>query len=105
MGDEEEAVVASYEGERNEAGERHGQGTAVLPSGDTYTGAYEAGKRHGEGTYLFAATQDKYEGSFGAGVRSGKGKMTYGNGSTYEGEWKMGFKHGERPAAVTRSRS
>ena len=96
MGDEEEAVVASYEGERNEAGERHGQGTAVLPSGDTYTGAYEAGKRHGQGTYSFFSTKDKYEGSFEMGMRSSKGNMTYANGSTYDGDWEMGFKHGAR---------
>lgn len=37
-----------YEGERNEAGERHGHGKARLPNGDTYEGSYEFGKRHGQ---------------------------------------------------------
>ncbi|TKC46019.1 hypothetical protein EI555_012561, partial [Monodon monoceros] len=37
-----------YEGERNEAGERHGHGKARLPNGDTYEGKYEHGKRHGQ---------------------------------------------------------
>lgn len=37
-----------YEGDRNEAGERHGYGKARLPNGDTYEGSYEHGKRHGQ---------------------------------------------------------
>lgn len=37
-----------YEGDRNEAGERHGHGKARLPNGDTYEGDYEHGKRHGQ---------------------------------------------------------
>lgn len=41
-------MLQEYEGDRNEAGERHGQGKAVLPNGDTYQGAYENGKRCGQ---------------------------------------------------------
>lgn len=37
-----------YEGERNEAGERHGAGKAVLPNGEVYQGRYENGGRHGQ---------------------------------------------------------
>lgn len=37
-----------YDGDRNEAGERHGVGRALLPNGDVYQGQYERGKRHGE---------------------------------------------------------
>lgn len=48
-------VLQEYEGDRNEAGERHGQGKAVLPNGDTYQGAYENGKRSGQ-VILFAIT-------------------------------------------------
>ena len=47
------AVSQTYEGERNDAGERHGQGKAVLPNGDVYEGQYVSGKRHGIGTYKF----------------------------------------------------
>ena len=39
--------LKEYEGDRNEEGERHGNGKAVLPNGDTYEGQYEKGKRHG----------------------------------------------------------
>ena len=34
----------SYIGERNEAGERHGNGHAKLPNGDEYIGEYSEGK-------------------------------------------------------------
>ena len=40
--------LQSYEGERNEAGERHGQGKAILPNGDVYEGRYQNGQRHGK---------------------------------------------------------
>lgn len=38
----------TYEGERNEAGERHGKGVAQLPNGDSYDGYYANGRRHGQ---------------------------------------------------------
>ena len=41
-------LLQTYEGERNEAGERHGQGKAELPNGDRYKGLYANGKRNGQ---------------------------------------------------------
>lgn len=41
-------LTKEYEGDRNEADERHGVGRAVLVNGDIYQGNYENGKRHGE---------------------------------------------------------
>lgn len=41
-------LTKEYEGDRNEADERHGVGRAVLGDGDIYQGNYENGKRHGE---------------------------------------------------------
>ena len=43
--------LQEYEGPRNDKDERHGQGKATLPNGDTYEGLYESGKRHGHGVY------------------------------------------------------
>lgn len=40
--------MKEYDGERNEADERHGVGRAVLANGDIYQGYYENGKRHGQ---------------------------------------------------------
>ena len=45
----EELYFGSYEGDRNEIGERHGHGHAVLPNGDDYEGEYVSGKKHGKG--------------------------------------------------------
>lgn len=44
-------VGQEYEGERNEEGERHGEGKAVLPNGDTYQGIYKHNKRSGQVFY------------------------------------------------------
>ena len=46
-------LFQEYEGSRNEKDERHGQGKATLPNGDTYEGLYENGKRHGQGVYRY----------------------------------------------------
>lgn len=46
-------LFKTYEGERNEANERHGFGKATLPVGDTYEGYYQNGKRNGQGTYKY----------------------------------------------------
>ena len=44
--------LQEYDGGRNESGERHGEGKAVLPNGDIYEGTYSHGKRHGEVGFL-----------------------------------------------------
>lgn len=41
-------LLQEYEGDRNEAGERHGAGKAIFPNGDSYEGQYKHGSRHGE---------------------------------------------------------
>lgn len=115
--DDEQGSLGEYEGDRNEAGERHGQGKAVLPNGDTYQGAYENGKRSGRGTYKFKngaryigewylnlkhgqglfyyPDGSKYEGSWVDDQRQGHGVYTYPNGDTYDGEWLRHHRHGQ----------
>ncbi|XP_067345461.1 radial spoke head 1 homolog isoform X2 [Channa argus] len=109
--------LGQYEGDRNEAGERHGVGKAVLPNGDIYQGQYENGKRHGQGTYrfkngakyvgdyyhsmkhgqgtLYYPDGSKYEGSWVEDLRQGHGVYTYPNGDTYDGEWLHHMRHGQ----------
>lgn len=41
-------LIKEYDGERNDLGERHGKGKAVLPNGDIYEGNYANGQRHGK---------------------------------------------------------
>jgi len=85
--EEEEGInLGTYEGDRNEAEERHGFGKATLPNGDTYEGYYEHGKRHGKGTYRFK-NGAKYVGEYSAGKKHGQGTMWYPDGSRYEGDW------------------
>lgn len=50
--EEEDEYLGVYEGGRNEKGERHGFGKAILPNHDTYEGMYENGLRSGKGYYL-----------------------------------------------------
>ena len=61
FGEEEDAgmYIGEYEGERNEAGERHGLGKATLQNGDIYEGSYVKGLREGEGTYKFKVRLDQ----------------------------------------------
>ncbi|XP_036401826.1 radial spoke head 1 homolog [Megalops cyprinoides] len=115
--DDEQGNIGEYDGDRNEAGERHGVGKAVLPNGDTYQGQYENGKRSGQGTYRFKngaryvgeyymnrkhgqgtfyyPDGSKYEGGWVEDQRQGHGIYTYANGDTYDGEWMRHLRHGQ----------
>ncbi|KAG9271390.1 hypothetical protein AMEX_G14311 [Astyanax mexicanus] len=115
--EDEQKSAGEYSGERNEAGERHGSGKAVLPNGDIYEGQYEHGKRSGKGTYIFRNRAryigeyylnlkhgqgifyypdgSKYEGFWVEDQRQGHGVYTYSNGDTYDGEWVQHQRHGQ----------
>ena len=80
-GEDEGLQLGTYDGDRNEKGERHGYGKATLPNGDTYEGDYQNGKRHGNGTWV----DDQ---------RNGHGTYFYPNGDTYQGEWYQHQRHG-----------
>jgi radial spoke head protein 1 len=83
----------TYTGERNEAGERHGQGIDYFANGDKYEGQWEAGKSHGQGIKYFA-DGGKYEGQYEADKKHGQG-ILYDDGDKYEGQWEAGKKHGQ----------
>ncbi|XP_062270141.1 radial spoke head 1 homolog [Platichthys flesus] len=115
--EDELSKLGEYEGQRNDAGERHGGGKAILPNGDNYQGQYEFGKRCGKGTYRFQKGAryegnyknnlkhgegifyypdgSKYEGSWVENMRQGHGIYTYANGDTYDGEWLSDMRHGQ----------
>ncbi|XP_043927761.1 radial spoke head 1 homolog [Protopterus annectens] len=82
-----------YEGDRNEAQERHGHGKARLPNGDTYEGQYEHGKRHGQGIYRFK-NGARYIGEYSMNKKHGQGTFFYPDGSVYEGAWAEDQRHG-----------
>lgn len=86
--------LGEYDGGRNESGERHGEGKAVLPNGDIYEGTYSHGKRHGEGVYTFR-NGAKYSGYYNHGLKDGYGVFEYPDGSKYEGKWEMNERNGQ----------
>jgi len=73
-----------YEGERNEDGERHGDGKTLLPNGDMYVGQYRNGLRHGKGIYVFK-NGARYNGDWRDGQKYGQGIFWYPDGTRYEG--------------------
>merc|ERR1712066_1030715 len=95
MGDENGPYLGEYEGDRNEEGERHGEGKAVLPNNDVYKGGYEHGLRHGFGEYRWKNTGARYIGEYHRGKRNGNGKMFYPDGSIYEGQWADNQRNGK----------
>ena len=46
--------TSMYEGERNDDGTPHGQGTYTFDYGDKYEGGFKDGLRHGQGIYTYA---------------------------------------------------
>uniref|UniRef100_A0A3Q2QXP7 Radial spoke head component 1 n=1 Tax=Fundulus heteroclitus TaxID=8078 RepID=A0A3Q2QXP7_FUNHE len=106
--DDEHSKLGEYEGERNEAGERHGVGKATLPNGDIYEGAYQNGKRHGHVGKTLPSGEPLVQllkiriiimpdgaGSWVEDLREGHGVYTYPNGDTYDGEWQHHLRHGQ----------
>ncbi|XP_070152529.1 radial spoke head 1 homolog [Polyergus mexicanus] len=92
-GETEIEPIGVYEGERNENGERHGNGKALLPNGDLYVGQYRDGLRYGKGVYVFK-NGARYNGDWRHGCKYGQGIFWYPDGTRYEGEWKRDARHG-----------
>eukprot|EP00747_Dinoflagellata_sp_TGD_P212155 gnl/TRDRNA2_/TRDRNA2_85277_c0_seq2.p1 gnl/TRDRNA2_/TRDRNA2_85277_c0~~gnl/TRDRNA2_/TRDRNA2_85277_c0_seq2.p1 ORF type:complete len:506 (+),score=100.69 gnl/TRDRNA2_/TRDRNA2_85277_c0_seq2:120-1637(+) len=82
-----------YEGERDSAGRRHGQGKFMLANGDLYEGQWFNDKKEGHGTYT-DADGHRYEGEFKNDKREGKCSFIYFDGSKYEGSYVNDKKEG-----------
>jgi hypothetical protein len=85
--------LTDYVGERNEAGEREGEGTYVYASGAKYQGEWKAGIMDGRGMYRHA-DGSVYEGEWKAGEKEGRGTYRHANGNVYQGEYKAGKREG-----------
>ena len=99
MDSENELLPYTYEGGRNESGERHGKGKARLPNGDLYEGEYKNGYRNGYGKYVFRKLKGKsrnacYMGHYENNKKNGQGTFLYPDGAKYEGSWKDDLRHG-----------
>jgi len=86
-------AMAVYQGPKNAAGEREGEGVMRFASGAAYDGEWRANMREGHGEMLYAGNEI-YVGEWRTNQRSGKGTHRYANGSTYEGEWVAGKREG-----------
>ena len=93
--EEEHNTIGTYEGERNEAKQRHGYGVAHLPNGDIYRGFYLEGKRHGRGHYRFKKNGSRYTGEWREGKKHGRGMFIYPDGTKYEGYWEDDLRTGQ----------
>ena len=138
MGDEEEAPKAlyAYEGERATGetvsvtageepkvltkdvvllGNRHGEGSATFPNGDTYKGSFADGARSGQGAYSYAAAPPaeegeepkppvaEYDGKWKDGAKDGVGILTFTGGAKYHGMFKAGQYDGQACAPPERT--
>lgn len=115
-----EGLLAVYEGSMK-AGQRNGQGTFRLASGeryqgqwrddrpegqgelwfangDYYKGSFSAGQPHGRGIYLRAGVES-FDGQFARGLRSGEGTVTFPGGQSYHANWESGR---ESPESLAR---
>ncbi|KAJ3006787.1 hypothetical protein HKX48_009463 [Thoreauomyces humboldtii] len=88
-------TIGTYEGSRNEASERHGEGKMTFPNGDTYTGGYASGARSGPGSYRWVKPLAVYTGEYLEGQRNGEGKLAFPDGAVYTGRFQAGKRHGE----------
>ncbi|KAL3797788.1 hypothetical protein ACHAWO_000405 [Cyclotella atomus] len=102
--------VATYEGDYNAVGKRHGEGTLTWANGDVYVGWFKNGYMEGRGTITFhdgteysgqwhknkfhgVGTRrfkngNVYNGNYVEGRRQGQGKCHFANGDLYSGNWK-----------------
>ena len=83
-----------YEGERNEAGERHGRGSYRFGDGGVYEGEWRHNLQEGHGAMRYASGS-AYEGEWWQGMQEGRGVFRFVSGSEYDGEWVRGKRHGK----------
>mmetsp|Transcript_26541 Transcript_26541/g.39042 ORF Transcript_26541/g.39042 Transcript_26541/m.39042 type:complete len:245 (+) Transcript_26541:33-767(+) len=78
----------------------NGEGVAVYPNGDRYTGRIENSERVGKGKYVWKAAEEgkhggEYDGEYKSNKKEGKGKMVYPDTGTYDGQWTEGLREGQ----------
>ena len=84
----------NYIGDRNEDGQRHGNGMCTYNNGDKYIGEWHEDYKHGNGIYIFA-DGEKYVGEYKYDKKDGHGEYTFASGEKYIGEWKDNKYHGQ----------
>eukprot|EP01103_Thecamoeba_quadrilineata_P014547 TRINITY_DN4361_c0_g1_i1.p1 TRINITY_DN4361_c0_g1~~TRINITY_DN4361_c0_g1_i1.p1 ORF type:complete len:298 (+),score=23.11 TRINITY_DN4361_c0_g1_i1:50-895(+) len=85
--------TATYEGETNVKGFKHGTGILTWDDGDQFVGRFDNDDRV-FGTFTWKGG-DQYTGEWRNNLMHGKGMYTYSDGKKYEGEWVNGSKEGK----------
>ncbi len=88
-------MYVSYNGERNDIGQKHGYGIGTYRGGDIYEGHWLKGTPEGKGVYRWVNAKSFYSGSFINHNYDGYGIKFIFDRSLYEGDWKEGKEHGE----------
>ena len=73
-----------YTGDRNDVGERHGQGTEFYMDGSLYEGTWKNDVKDGKGKVIYSNGLI-FEGTFVGGVRSGDATITWPDGKKFKG--------------------
>lgn len=79
-------IVAGYEGERNNLGQKHGVGVETYENGGVFTGEYCQDKKQGLGAYRYVNGM-LYQGEWANDMRNGRGFFQYACGDTFDGDW------------------
>lgn len=92
---EKEMVKAKtgYTGQKNDAGQKHGKGHMIYPSGNEYDGEWKNNIKHGYGVHTFTDGHI-YTGEFDEDRRHGQGTMNYPDGAFYKGGWEVSDRGG-----------
>jgi hypothetical protein len=85
--------LASYSGQFNEKGQKHGLGIQTWHDGQEYAGEFRNDIPHGGGRESYP-DGTWYIGTYQGGRRSGWGRYQAKNGITYIGQWHDGMRHG-----------
>ena len=76
-----------YVGDRNDIGERHGQGAEFYSDGSLYDGTWKNDVKDGMGNVIYSNGLI-FEGSFVDGVRNGDATITWPDGKKFNGIFK-----------------
>jgi hypothetical protein len=82
-----------YSGEKDELGQRHGDGVQVFPDGRRYSGQFEYNSFHGAAIMEWPDGH-RYTGQYVNNQKSGDGFFLWPDGRFYDGQWQNNQRHG-----------
>lgn len=78
--------TATYQGDYDRRGQKHGQGVQTWSNGDVYVGTFSDDLRNGQGTLTFADGSE-YVGNWSLNLMHGLGTRRFPNGDVYTGPY------------------